>query len=62
MKGPGIFIPGDSFRLLGNRNSTALETLGASPAGDASLVTRELGALLLDLQQLGDLGIQKWKQ
>lgn len=62
MKGPGIFIPGDSFRLLSNRNGSAMEALDASPAADASLVTRELGALLLDLQQLGDFGIQKWKQ
>lgn len=61
MKDSGIFIPGDSLNLLFKRESTALQGLGASPAADASQVTRELGALLLDLQQLGDQVIQKWK-
>lgn len=61
MKDTGIFIPGDSFQLLPGRETTALRGLGASPAADAGQVIRELGALLLDIQQLGDLGIQKWK-
>lgn len=61
MKDSGIFIPGSGFRLFSMADSTATETLGASPAADAKLVTRELGALIMDIQQLGDLGVQKWK-
>jgi hypothetical protein len=60
MKGSGIFIPGTSFLTILTRDTTAPDTLGASPAKDAEQVTRELGALLLDIRQLGDLGIQKW--
>ncbi|MCI0558929.1 MAG: hypothetical protein MN733_10570 [Nitrososphaera sp.] len=62
MKDTGIFLPGDSFHLLPGRETTTLQGLGASPAADASLVIRELGALLMDMQQLGDLGIEKWKK
>jgi hypothetical protein len=62
MKGSGIFIPGDTFRLFSARDTTALQAMGASPAADASQIARELGALLMDIQQLGDLGIQKWKK
>ena len=57
----GIFIPGDSFQLLPGRETTAVQGVGASPAEDASRVLRELGAMLLDMQLLGDLGIQKWQ-
>ncbi len=59
MQGSGIYIPGVSFQLLGNR--TAAETLGGAPAGDAPKVARELGALLSDLRQYGDLAVQKWQ-
>jgi hypothetical protein len=62
MKDAGIYIPGDSLNLLFNRESTALQGLGSRPAEDAPQVIRELGALLLDIRQLGDLGIEKWKQ
>ena len=61
MKEAGIFIPGDSLQILPGRNTTALQGLGGSPAEDSSQVIRELGALLMDIQQLGDLGIEKWK-
>ncbi|MBE7433098.1 MAG: hypothetical protein HS100_04225 [Anaerolineales bacterium] len=60
MKGSGIFIPGTSFLTILTRDTTAPDTLGASPAKDAEQVTRELGALLIDIRQLGDLGIKKW--
>lgn len=60
MKGSGIFIPGTSFLTILTRDTTAPDTLGASPAKDAENVTRELGALLIDIRQLGDLGIKKW--
>lgn len=61
IKGTGIDIPGDSFRALFLRQNTAAESLSASPAVDAEQVARELGALLMDINQLGDLGIEKWK-
>jgi len=61
MKGTGINIPGDSFRALFLRQNTAAETINAAPAVDAEQVTRELGALLMDINQLGDLGIEKWR-
>lgn len=61
MKGAGINIPGASFLALLTRDSFALNTLGASAAKDAEKVTQELGAVLMDIRQLGDLGIQKWK-
>lgn len=61
MKDSGIYIPGDTFRLIFARNNTAIESISASPAVDAEKVVRELGALLLDIRQLGDLGIEKWK-
>jgi hypothetical protein len=61
MKDKGIYIPGDSFRLVFTRDNTAVESISAHPAKDAELVVRELGALLLDIRLLGDMGIQKWK-
>lgn len=61
MKDSGIYIPGDSFQLLPGRGSTALQGLGGSPAEDAGKVIRELGALLMDMQQLGEHAIEKWK-
>ena len=60
-KGSGIFIPGTSLLTILTRDTTAPDTLGAQPAKDAEKVTRELGALLMDIRQLGDIGIQKWK-
>lgn len=59
-KDTGIFIPGDSFNFLPGRETTALQGLGARPAEDAGRVIRELGALVMDMQQLGDHAIQKW--
>jgi hypothetical protein len=62
MKDTGIFIPGDSLQLFPGRETSALQGLGAGPAEDASQVIRELGALVMDMQQLGDRGIEKWKR
>lgn len=60
MKGTGIYIPGDSFRSLFTADKSAAEALSAAPAADAERVAQELGALLLDITQLGDVGIDKW--
>lgn len=62
MKDSGIYIPGDSFNLLPGQASTALQGLGARPAKDADKVAMEIGAMLLDMKQLGDLAVEKWKQ
>jgi hypothetical protein len=60
-KDSGIYIPGDSFRLFWRGDTTALEALSARPAADASRITRELGALLMDIRLLGDAGVEKWR-
>ena len=62
MKDSGIFIPGSSFNILPGRETTAMQGLGGRPAEDSMRVTRELGAMLMDLQQLGDFAIEKWKE
>lgn len=62
VKESGIYIPGDSFNFLPGQEATALQGLGARPAKDANEVAREIGAMLLDMKQLGDLGIEKWKR
>jgi hypothetical protein len=61
MQGSGIFIPGSAFRLSFLWDRTAVESLAGSPAVDAPAVARELGALLTDIRQLGEFGLQKWQ-
>lgn len=61
MKDAGIFIPGDTLNLLSLRDTTALRALEAKPAVDADQVIRDLGAMVMDIQQLGELGVQKWR-
>jgi hypothetical protein len=43
-------------------NSTAAQSMFAGPNDDANLIIKELGAMVLDIQQMGDLGIKKWKK
>jgi hypothetical protein len=45
---------------FGLYNSAALKALTAEPAPDAESMIRELGAMINDIQSLGDFGIQKW--
>lgn len=61
MQGSGIFIPGSAFHLSFFGDKTAIESLAGSPAVDAPAVARELGALLTDIRQLGEFGLQKWQ-
>ncbi len=61
-KGSGIFIPGNAFSLILPGDMTASQTLTAGPAKDAELVVKELGAVLTDIRQLGELGIKKWTE
>lgn len=58
----GLRIQGSSFLALFNKNTNPGESINADPAEDAETIARDLGALVLDIQQLGDLGIQKWSQ
>lgn len=48
------------FRGFGFHNTAALKALTAEPAEQAESLIEELGALILDVQTIGDLGIQKW--
>jgi hypothetical protein len=61
-KGSGILIPGNFVMALLTGNTTAAKTMFAGPNEDASLIVKELGAMVLDIQQMGDLGIKKWKK
>ncbi|MCI0558930.1 MAG: hypothetical protein MN733_10575 [Nitrososphaera sp.] len=46
--------------VFGLFNTAALRALNAEPAQDAETMISELGAVINDIQTLGDLGIQKW--
>ncbi|MES0490270.1 MAG: hypothetical protein ABUK01_09775 [Leptospirales bacterium] len=61
-KDSGIYIPGNIISAITGNSNTALQSVNGSPAQDAETVVKELGALLTDIRQLGDLGIQKWKK
>jgi len=61
-QGKGIIIKGASGILLFRNDDAPGSAIIAKPAEDAELIVRDLGALILDIQQLGDLGIQKWKE
>lgn len=60
-KGTGIVIPGNAYALIVGDIAT-LESLNASPDIDAKDLVSELGAAILDLQALGEMGIQKWRK
>lgn len=47
--------------LVGFSSSAASRALTAEPAQDSEKVVSELGALILDIQKMGDLAIEKWK-
>jgi hypothetical protein len=46
---------------LGLFSVSAGKALTAEPAPEAELMLEELGAVILDVQTLGDMGINKWK-
>ena len=48
--------------VLGIFNTAALKALSAGPASDAEAMIREIGAVISDIQTLGDLGVDKWKR
>ena len=61
-KNGGIVIPGNPLSLLLGGDMAALQSLYSAPGQDAERVASELGAVLTDIRQLGDLGIQKWSE
>lgn len=42
-------------------NAAAVKALTAEPAADVDTMIRELGAMITDIQSLGDYGIEKWQ-
>lgn len=46
----------------GFMNMAAINTPNALPGRDAETMLHEIGALITDIQTLGDYGIDKWKQ
>lgn len=59
-RGSGITINSAGLFSLFGVDATAAQTLSAAPAADAQQVARELGALILDVQQLGEMALKKW--
>lgn len=63
-KGTGIFLPGVQKLQIFNfrtNDTTALDTVTGVPAMDSELLIREIGAIITDLKEMGDLAISKWK-
>lgn len=54
-----VYIAGLS--PFGGGNGAAARALTAEPARDSDLLMREIGALVLDIQNLGDNAIEKWQ-
>jgi len=52
----GLYIRGGAFGQSRNPG----EAITANPAVDAETIAAELGALVLDIQQMGDFAAQKW--
>lgn len=47
--------------VLGLFDVSAAKALSAEPTGDSERMLEELGAVILDIQMLGDMGMEKWK-
>lgn len=60
-KNAGIVIPGNPLSLFLGGDTAAIQSLYAGPGQDAERVVSEIGAVLTDIRQMGDLGIQKWR-
>lgn len=57
----GASTPISISSVSGILSISANKSLNAEPAQDAETMLKELGALILDIQMLGDYGIDKWK-
>lgn len=47
-------------RSFGAVNTAATRALTAEPAPDSEVMIKQLGAMITDIQALGDFGIEKW--
>lgn len=56
--GTAFYLPG---KLVNIKDTTALDTLRTSPSKDAEILILELGALIMDINQYGEIAIEKWK-
>ncbi len=54
-----IYISGVSS--LTSSNAAAPKALESEPTPETEIMIKELGAVVIDIQTLGDLGIEKWK-
>ena len=59
--GSGLTIKSDNFQALFGKGSIS-KPGQIIPTADSYTVARELGALVMDLQQAGDLAVEKWSQ
>ncbi len=57
-----IAIPSPLPFQSNKSNSTASKALTGKPDVDSLLVLQELGAVILDIQNMGEHGIEKWKK
>lgn len=55
-----VYIAGLS--PFGGGNTAASRALTAEPARDSDLLMKEIGALVLDIQNMGDNAVGKWKK
>jgi hypothetical protein len=55
-----IAIHGNTLMALFNPSNTAAKTMNAAPTEESGTIVKEIGALITDIQQMGDLGIEKW--
>lgn len=53
-----IYISGMSS--FGYANSAAPKAIEAEPTEETEQLIKELGALIMDIQRLGEYGIEKW--
>jgi hypothetical protein len=53
-----IYVSG--LTRFGYANTAAPRAIEAEPTVESEILIRELGALIMDIQKLGDYGIEKW--
>lgn len=60
--GSGNVVQIAGLSPFGGGSSIAAKALEALPAQDSELVFREIGAVVLDIQNMGENAIEKWKK
>ena len=59
-KDTGIVLPSTFLTNLLGGEMGVLQAIFVEPGSQAELIVHELGAMLTDIRQMGDFGIQKW--